>query len=382
VACTGGICGRALFRGPGSFAPCAAKSDGSLYCWGVNSSFQAGIGTNVPPSVLSPTPATVFPTMNLRYPASTGYVTCALLASDSVSCFGATSWGEVGNGTTSGPSMCPDMNGCYPTPVNVPIANVKELSGAGWWCGGSHFCARTGDRSVWCWGDEGDCSGSVGEPTPTHVLGIDNAVQIASGAGFNCALRTDGSVWCWGTSNGSGQLGQGDTQQHVSAVQVKGLTSVSLIGAGLFQACARAADGLYCWGENGSGQVGIGATDGKPVTSPTKVTAPGLDDVVQMVGSQVAACMLTAAGDVFCAGFVNGVGNGGMAGATCGTNACTPTPTKVLSGAVEIAAGDEFMLARLADGSLWAWGGNTSGELGNPSASNPQLAPIKLPNFP
>jgi alpha-tubulin suppressor-like RCC1 family protein len=209
---------------------------------------------------------------------------------------------------------------------------------------------------------------------------LDDVAQLASGVGFDCALRGDGTVWCWG-NNGSGQ--QGDLNQYVTAVQVKNLSGAMLIGVGQDQACARAADGVYCWGNNFAGEVGIG-TLGQAVTTPTKITTtPGLDDVVQMAGGQGTTCALTSAGEVFCWGFATQVGNGGTGSTPCGTSMCAASPTKAnVSGVVEIAFGDEFALARLADGSLMAWGGNTFGQIGNPQAGAVQVMPVALPNFP
>jgi alpha-tubulin suppressor-like RCC1 family protein len=374
VSCEAGVCGRALFRGSGSAAPCAAKSDGSLYCWGANSDYQGGIGTNNPMSLVSPQLVTAL-NAPIRYPASTGYATCALLPSGGVSCFGSNNVGETGNGSVSGHD---------PTAVSASISNVGELSGGGWWCGGSHFCARTADRKVSCWGDEGSCVvGPAATPTPTLVATLTDVAMLASGDAFDCALRGDGTVWCWG-DNTNGQLGQGDVLQHIQPVQVQNLTGVSLIGAGLNGACARRTDGLYCWGANGVGQAGTGATNGSPVTLPAKITSL---DVVQIAGGQLATCALTAAGDVYCWGVAYELGNGAMGTAQCDCSntcvSCSPSPTKVpVSNVVELAFGDEFALVRLTNGSLMAWGGNLLKQIGSPQASNPQLMPIAVPGFP
>jgi alpha-tubulin suppressor-like RCC1 family protein len=389
VACEAGICGRSLFRGAGSFAPCASKIDGSLWCWGGNSSFQDGIGKAAPSNILAPVQASVLSGMPARYTASTGYATCAFLKSGQISCFGANTYGEAGDGVTGGTVLCggPTPN-CNDKPVFTLISNVVELSGAGWWNGGSHSCARTADRKVSCWGDQGCCGSPVAQPIPTIVDMIDDVAMLASGAGFDCALRGDGTVWCWG-NNGSGQLGQGDLNQYVFPAKVKGLTGVTIIGAGLDHACARAADGLYCWGNNFAGAVGNGATDGAAITLPAKIVATGLDDVVQMAGGQASTCALTAAGNVFCWGLPSQVGNGGAVQVPCNTaspgntNMCVPSPAKVnVTGAVEIAFGDEFAIVRLANGQLWAWGGNTGGQIGTQQATDPQIEPIQVMNFP
>jgi alpha-tubulin suppressor-like RCC1 family protein len=228
-------------------------------------------------------------------------------------------------------------------------------------------------------------------PTPTAVSGLGSVVQIAVGIGFDCALRADGTVWCWG-NNSFGQLGQGDTQTYVAPVQVKLPSRASILGGGHMVMCAKAADGLYCWGDNRYAAAGAGGTDCKPVPLPTKVVAPGLDDVVQMSSCQIGTCALTASGAVFCWGFPAMAGNTTATTSTCQGSSCTvstafaclPSPTVAasVSGVVEISMGNNFVLARLGDGSLVAWGGDTSDQLGNPNAANPQATPLAVVGFP
>jgi hypothetical protein len=384
VACLSGVCRRALFRGAGSGAPCATKKDGSLWCWGQNSNVQTGNGTTSPMVQLDPSVANVV-SGPVLYTASTGYAQCVLYPSGIVRCFGSNQNGESGNGGFGGPDSCAGSFGCNAKPVTAGISNVVELSGAGWWNGGSHFCARTADRKVSCWGDMTFCGTPSHQANPTPVAGIDDVAMMASGAGLECALRGDGTVWCWGC-NSSGQLGQGDTNAYPGPVQVKGLSGVTIIGASLTAACARAPDGLYCWGDNGAGQVGNGLTDGKPVTLPAKVaTTTGLDDVVQVAGGQVTTCALTSAGAVFCWGAPTQVGNGGGSQVPCNGGPCVASPTKANVGGVvvEIAMGDEYAIARLADGSMKAWGGDGSGMIGNPVSMMPdQIQPLSVLNFP
>ena len=93
---------------------------------------------------------------------------------------------------------------------------------------------------------------------------------LSSGNGFNCALRVDGSVRCWG-NNAFGRLGLGDTTTRGDAPgeMGAGLPTVDLgtgrtaiaVAAGSFHACALLDDGsVKCWGQNGSGRLGIGDT--------------------------------------------------------------------------------------------------------------------------
>jgi alpha-tubulin suppressor-like RCC1 family protein len=390
VACVGGICGRSLFKGPNSSSPCATKSDGSLWCWGDDGDFQGGLGASAPAIVGTPTRANVL-SGQVLYAASSGHTTCALLASGSVSCFGGNTNGELGIGTFGGPDTCSGGSLCHASPVTPSIDHVIELSGDSWWCGGSHFCARTAD-GVSCWGDEGGCGANAPVATPTAVSGLGrNVVQMVTATTYNCVLLSDGTVWCWG-GNEFGGLGQGDTQPRAGLVQVPLPGKASILGGGHLVVCARTADGLYCWGDNAAGEAGVGATDCKPVTQPTKVVATGLDDVVQISSEQLGTCALTAAGTVFCWGAPVMAGNVAAPSSTCQGSSCavpagfgcmpSPTVAASLSGVVEMSMGNNFVLTRLGDGSLMVWGGNTAGQLGNPNAGSPQTTPIAVVGFP
>src|SRR5438270_799091 len=87
--------------------------------------------------------------------------------------------------------------------------------------------------------------------------------RLLPGAGFAyaCAVRAGGSVWCWG-SGGNGQLGNNATADSPIAVQVvttagPPLTGIVAVAGGSYFACALASDAtVWCWGDNGQGQLG------------------------------------------------------------------------------------------------------------------------------
>jgi len=375
--------GRTLFAGNGTGTACATKlSEGATYCWGLNALYQTGAGTNSPDMVPSPVKVTGVPGTH-RYAAVTGNTTCVLSSVGKVSCFGANSHGEIGNGTQNEEVPC-DIYKCVKTPFTTFASGAHQLSASGWWCGGLHFCARVGG-TVSCWGDLGGCNGSMNMPSPAAVAGITDAAHLVSGIGTDCVLRTDGTVWCWGT-NINGQLGQGDFAAYSVPVKVKGLTGVTALGMGTETLCAQATEGLRCWGTNLNGQTGTGSF-GSALSTPTLVKdTPGLTDakVIQIAGAHEAMCALTNAGKVFCWGRSDFglMGNGSFTFSTC-TNACSPVPVQTsVSDAVELAVGGSFAVARRQSGALVAWGDDGAGQLGNGIPFAKSASPVPVAGFP
>jgi hypothetical protein len=133
-------------------------------------------------------------------------------------------------------------------------------------------CAFQANGQVWCWGVDNEAQlGPVTTTTnmytqPQVVPALEGATSIALAQGtsqsFTCAALANGSVVCAG-QDGYGELGNGTTSNYQSAVfvTVLGLSNVAQVAAGSAHACARTYDGgVYCWGNNASGQIGDGTT--------------------------------------------------------------------------------------------------------------------------
>ncbi len=185
---------------------------------------------------------------------------------------------------------------------------------------------------VWGWGN--NTYGELGTvtkynavATPVEAENLTNVIAVTGGSLHSLALRSDGTVWAWGDS-GWGQLGQGHYGGSSMPVQVPGLSGVTAIAAGDLHNLALKSDGtVWAWGYNFYGQIGNGASDDN-VLSPTKVS--GLSDVVA------------------------------------------------------IAAGPQSntSYAAKSDGTVWAWGYDGLGELGNgTSDENAHSIPVKVTNL-
>ena len=221
--------------------------------------------------------------------------------------------------------------------------------------------------NAWAWGNNSDGelgNGTVtrysGLSTPVKVVNLTNVVAVTGGDQHSLALRSDGTVWAWGNS-GWGQLGQGTYGGRSTPVQVPGLTNVKAIAAGSLHNLALKSDGtVWGWGFNYYGQVGNGSS-GDNVLSPAQVK--GLSGVVGIAAGGFSSIALKADRTVWAWGYD---GQGELGNATSDENAHSrPTQVRRLTTAVSIASGGSHELAVLADGSVWAWGDNELSQLGS-----------------
>ncbi len=310
---------------------CARKTDGSLWCWGDNSSGQLGDGTTTTRSL----PVQVAALGSQVASVSTGDLhTCARKSDGSLWCWGENADGELGDGTTT--------TRLGPVQVSGMSAAVAEVV-----LGSAHSCARKSDGSLWCWGWNG--FGQLGDGTstsrssPTAVTGLTaNVAGLSAGEEHSCARKTDGSLWCWG-DNASGQLGDGTTTAHATPAAVSGLSAVRSIRLGAWHSCAMKTDStLWCWGYNGYGQLGVG----NDLDAHTPVAVTALADRVSEVSSYGwHVCAIEAGGALTCWGD-NELGELGD-GTTTSRTLPSPVPV-VCPAAVAVPAGGPFSTLALA----------------------------------
>jgi alpha-tubulin suppressor-like RCC1 family protein/uncharacterized membrane protein YgcG len=205
---------------------CVVLATGAVECWGSNSNGQLGDGTNTGPEGCNPagycstTPVSVSGITNATAVSTAeGFYSCAALASG-VDCWGDNSFGELGNGSNTGPEDCGN-DPCSRTPV--PVSGITSATAVS--TNYDHACALLATGSVECWGvnNSGDLGSNAGDSNvPVPVPGINDATAVAAGGAYSCALLATGSVDCWGT-NKYGQLGDGTTIDSATPVQVTGI---------------------------------------------------------------------------------------------------------------------------------------------------------------
>jgi alpha-tubulin suppressor-like RCC1 family protein len=241
------------------------------------------------------------------------------------------------------------------------------------WTWGLNTSGQLGDGSTT--GPE-TCETKACSATPVQVSGLVGVVALAAsgsaGNGDSLALLEDGGVMAWG-SNGSGQLGNGTTNDSDVPVAVKQLSDAMALAAGSQYSLALLNGGtVVAWGKGGAGQLGDGTTTNSDVPvavcAPAPEPCPGshLSEVVAIAAGEEQSLALLRSGKVMAWG-----GNSeGQLGDGTTTNRNVPVEVSGLIEVAAIAAGEEHSLALLKSGEVMAWGRNTFGQLGDHTTTN------------
>jgi len=212
----------------------------------------------------------------------------------------------------------------------------------------------------------GTISGSDVTDIDVTCSNVPILTDIAAGYTYSVALKFDGTVWGWG-SNGRGELGDGTLTKSATPVQAVGLTQVIAITAGASHTVALRDDGtVWAWGNNGSGQLGT-ATGFCSTVFPdlpctaTPVQVEGISDVTAVAAGAFHTVALRTDGTVW----TWGSNIFGTLGDGTTTNRISPEQVPGLTDVTAIAAGSAYTLALKKDGTVWAWGNNGLGQLGS-----------------
>lgn len=365
---------------------CALLLGGNVRCWGNNIYNQLGLGHAEDVSALHPYQ---IPLVDLGGQATaiagSSNHTCALLADKTIRCWGNNDSGQLGLGNIN---QVLDK-----TPNNIGAIQVggNAIAVA---ANGAISCAVLETGSVRCWGSNVLGRLGLGNTTAQNLslpkdfgpVALGNtATAVALGSGHTCALLTGGSVRCWG-SNASGQLGLSHTNTigdneppYPNATNGAGLVplpagrTAKALSIGGSSTCVRLDDGeAECWGYNGNGQLGIGSTsaigDGEsPAVYGLTVTGGAVSSIV--MGSSH-ACDLMADGPRCWGSYSKG--EHGLGDRIARGDLATNTPTPAHQSAVTftdatvqaVYVGTNATCALLSDGQLRCWGWNDRGQLG------------------
>jgi hypothetical protein len=289
-------------------------------------------------------------------------------------CWGDNGSGQLGNGSTAGSSV----------PVAVDTSGV--LAGRALTqitAGGAYTCALDAAGAAYCWGD--NASGQLGDggtvskssvPVAVDTSGVlagQTLTQITADGYHTCVLDAAGAAYCWG-DNGTGQLGDGGTAFDSSvpvAVDTSGVLAgqaLTQVTAGWYDTCALdAAGAAYCWGYNADGELGDGKASDSSV--PVAVDTSGLPagrPLTQIAAGWIDACAVDSAGAAYCWG-ANGNGQLGDGKAADSSVPVAVDTSGVLAGRplTQVTAGWYDTCALDAAGAAYCWGYNADGELGD-----------------
>ena len=379
---------------------CAVMESGAVMCWGENWLGQIGDGSvNI---AYQPVTVQGLPAAALTVSAGESH-SCAVLVDGSAWCWGDNTWGQLGTGGT--------VSSLVPVEVSGLVTGVQSINASG-----ANTCAVLVGGAAKCWGANAasqtgvanlpyiSCPwdpGASGIAIPMDVYGLGSGVVAISG-GFahpsasilvgiglgdpsslpsdphicfgidnysrgshTCALLTDGSVACWGFSSQWGSLGDGGTGGHGLEKVLPSLRDgVTNLGVGIADhQCAIRAGEVYCWGNNKWGQVGNG-----PLSTSylQPVSVEGLGSGMTSVVTNSFACGLDSFSTVWCWGR-----NMGQLGNDATQGVSLPVAVRGLSGGVaSISLGDRHACALMLDGSVYCWGANYLGQLGDGTTTN------------
>ena len=249
-----------------------------------------------------------------------------------------------------------------------------------------HTVLLKSDGTVWTSGYNNH--GQLGDNTtttraaPVQVTSLSGIVEVGAGAYHSVALKSDGTVWAWGL-NSSSQVGDNTTTERHTPVQVKksngsggttGLTNIVAISVGGYHNFAIDGSGtIWAWGLNSSGQLGDGTTTRSGLAEPL-TTLSGVT-VQQIFSGEYHSFFLTSTGGVW----ATGLNTNGQLGDGTTTQRNSPVSVSGLSGVTitQLSGAAGSSLALQSDGTVWGWGYNTSGEVGDGSTTQ-RTSPVHL----
>ena len=334
---------------------CGIRTSGELYCWGLNDQGQLGDATLDPRA--TPTKVALGFTDWASVSAG-GNSTCALRVNRRLYCWGSNNGGSLGVGDEDPRSVPTQVAGSFTSWTSVSV-------------GTAHACGRRSTGRLYCWGSNPFGALGLGDKqprlTPTEVSGQrTDWADVSAGSFHTCARRSTGRLFCWGY-NVVGQVGNGtETQAALTPRQVAGgLTDWTSVSAGGAHTCAgRSSGGLFCWGGNSTGQLGVGTTDAGRST-PTQV-AGGLTSWRSVDAGGEHTCARRSTGRLYCWGY----NMFGQLGDRSEDN--RDAPVQVAGGATDwktLGTGDYHMCATITSGRAYCWGRGGDGQLGDGTSS-------------
>ena len=355
---------------------CVRMLDGVVQCWGKNKWGQLGQGwwDGSDDESINPQPtATVLPESAIATHLVTGLNSTAVMTDDgNIYCWGSCPHRRPSN--TSGQNIhTPEMVSMSPAGMDMDV---------GW----GHACVVSAAGQLTCWGSNwfgGLATGDDVYPTeqPVTIIELDDVTQVALGNYHTCALQDNNQLYCWGW-NRYHQVGLPASEDEVCPdtaqdsnptlcvlaprlIEGFGSGEILDIGAGGSHTCIIVDTGkVFCWGNNQSGAVGDGVAQGFVwYGEPTETIDLGQPAVKLGLGSSHTLVILED-------GSIKGWGGNSNGQLGDGSNVRRPSPVAVTGLPLpveQLSVGSTHTCAVLEDRSVWCWGKNNLGQLGDGS---------------
>jgi len=323
---------------------------GSLWTWGNDG--QGRLGDNTAGTDKSSPIQTVSGGTNWKQVSVGDFYTASIKTDGTLWTWGHNTYGQLGDNTI--------VHRSSPVQTVSGGTNWKQVAG-----GISHTAAIKTDGTLWTWGrgqygQLGDNS-QVNKSSPVQtVAGGTNWKQVAGGQDYTAAIKTDGTLWTWG-HNPFGALGDNTVVNKSSPIQtVSSGTNWKSVACGRQATAAIKTDGtLWLWGHNQIGKLGDNTVVNK--SSPVQTVAGGTN-WKQVAGGQDHTAAIKTDGTLWLWG--DNV-DGNLAD---NTRTVKSSPIQTVSGGTNwklVACGEYYTVAIKTDGTLWTWGDNATGQLGD-----------------
>ncbi len=380
VAAALGVLGMTVVLQGAPVSPAAAAvSTVGVFAWGDNSTGELGDGNttnsstplavSLPPGV---TPTAIAGGGGMGDPQPSQYAGYAIGSDGHLYAWGDNSRGALGNGNSPTNSSTPVV---VSLPSGVTPTAIAASQGTGYAIGSDGHLYAWGDNS---YGTLGNGTSVTFSDTPVVVSLPAGVTPVAVAGGFETgyAIGSDGHLYAWG-DDFYGELGDGNGPNSSTPVLVSlpsGVTPKAVAGGGGFGLAIGSDGHLYAWGLNSNGALGDGSTTNSP--TPVLVSLPSGVTPEQIAGGGAAAYAIGSDGHLYAWGFNSSgqLGNGDT------TDSSTPVlvslPSGVTPKAIAAGSGTGFVgsggaaYAIGSDGHLYAWGNDSGGQLGNGSTTN------------